>query len=75
MNGRPANFISARKAKAIINAIKEAPSEIMNIGPVADLEGRPIVAGMTSPTRHLSDLIGKILSPLVNLQITYIKDD
>ena len=63
------------KCASIINAIKDAPNEIMNIGPVQDLEGRPIVAGVTSPTRHLSDLIGKLLSPLVSLQTTYVKDD
>ena len=37
--------------------------------------GRPIIAGQCSPTKHLSQLIDKIISPLVPLQISYIKDD
>jgi hypothetical protein len=40
-----------------------------------DLKGRPIVARVNAPTRHLSDIIGKILSPIVLEQTTYIKDD
>ena len=43
--------------------------------PPQSLKGRPIIAGPVSPTKNLSKLIGKILSPLVNKQITYIKDD
>ena len=39
------------------------------------LKGRPIIAGPTSPTKHLSKLIDKILSPLVPLQESYVKDN
>ena len=40
-----------------------------------DLKGRPIVAGCTTPTRHLSELIEIILKPVVEVQKSYIKDD
>ena len=31
----------------------------------ADLKGRPIIAGPVAPTQRLSELIEKLLSPLV----------
>ena len=40
-----------------------------------DLKGRPIIAGPVSPTQRLSELMEKILSPLVPLLKSYIKDD
>ena len=39
------------------------------------LKGRPIIAGPASPIKPLSKLLDKILSPLVPLQESYIKDD
>ena len=63
------------KCKSIIDKIQEDPAEIINMNGAPDLIGRPIIAGINSQTRHLSDLIGKILSPIVKEQITYIKDD
>ena len=63
------------KCKSIIEEIKKNPGEVINMTEAPDLTGRPIVAGTNSPTRHLSDLIGKLLSPLVCGQTTYIKDD
>ena len=41
----------------------------------ASLKGRPIISGPIAPTKHLSKLIGKVLSPLVPMQKSYIKDD
>ena len=43
--------------------------------PPEDLKGRPIIAGPNSPTQHLSELLEKILSPLVPYLKSYIKDD
>ena len=43
--------------------------------PPSDLKGRPIVAGPLSPTKNLSKLLDKILSPIVPFQKSYIKDD
>ena len=63
------------KCKSILNIIKESPNEIISIENPEDLTGRPIVAGTISPTRHLGDLIGKILKPIVPMQKSYIKDD
>ena len=40
-----------------------------------DLKGRPVVAGTEAPTQHLSELLEKILSPLVVNLESYIKDD
>ena len=45
----------------------------MNLLDPPDLTGRQIVAGCTTPTRHLSKLIEKILKPLV--EKSYVKDD
>ena len=36
---------------------------------------RPIIAGPNSPTQHLSELLEKILYPLVPYLKSYIKDD
>ena len=43
--------------------------------PPPDLKGRPIIAGPEAPTQHLSELIEKLLSPLVTHVKSYIKDD
>ena len=43
--------------------------------PPPSLKGRPIISGPISPTKHLSQLISKILAPLVPLQESYIKDE
>ena len=40
-----------------------------------DLKGRPIIAGPESPTQRLSELLEKLLSPLVTLLKSYVKDD
>ena len=38
------------------------------------LKGRPIISGPMSTTKHLSQLISKLLAPLVPLQDSYVKD-
>ena len=43
--------------------------------PPSNLKGRAIVGGPQSPTQHLSELLEKILSPLVTHLRSYIKDD
>ena len=64
------------KCKTILEEIIREPRQVLHlINGAPDLVGRPIIAGTNSPTRQLSDLISKILSPLVELQTTYIKDD
>ena len=39
------------------------------------MKARPIIAGPNSPTQHLSQLIEKIISPLVPLLKSHVKDD
>ena len=43
--------------------------------PPSDPKQRAIVGGPQSPTQHLSELLEKVLSPLVNHLKSYIKDD
>ena len=47
----------------------------LEMEPPQDLTARPIIAGSNSPTNHLSELIQKILSPLIPDFQSYIKDD
>ena len=47
----------------------------LKMEPPPSLKGRPIISGPISPTKHLSQLISKILAPLVPLQESYIKDE
>ena len=45
--------------------MEENENEYMEMEPPSDLKGRPIIAGPTSPTNHISELIQKIISPLL----------
>ena len=63
------------KCPSIINAISQCTSDVVSVPDPPDLKGRPIVAGVNTPTRRLSELISKILKPIVESQKTYIKDD
>ena len=63
------------KCKTILEEIKRQPRNVINIKDAPDLTGRPIIAGTSAPTRHLSDLISDILKPIVSTQTSYIKDD
>ena len=63
------------KSQIIKDIIKINESTYIDIDPPVDLKGRPIIAGPASPTQHLSELLDKILAPLVPLLPSYIKDD
>ena len=63
------------KCKEIKEKMQKNDSNYLKMSPPESLKGRPIIAGPTSPTKHLSKLIGKILGPLVPLQESYVKDD
>ena len=43
--------------------------------PPSALKSPSIIAGQSSPTQHLSEILKKILSPIVREQESYIKDD
>ena len=63
------------KCREIIDTIEDWSSSYIHMETPYTLKGRPVIAGPASPTQHLSELIEKILSPLVpNLQ-SYVKDD
>ena len=53
------------KSKEIINAVKESNSLYIELSPPKDLKGRAIVAGPEAPTQHLSELLEKLLAPLI----------
>ena len=63
------------KCKEIIKQTKTCNSEYIHMPCPPDLKGRPIIAGPAAPTQRLSELIEKILSPLVPLLKSYVKDD
>ena len=55
--------------------MKNENSVCINMDPPLDLKARAIVAGICSPTQRLSELLEKILTPLVKHLKSYIKDD
>ena len=63
------------KCKEICDRMKTNNSVYLKMPPPPTLKARPIIAGPCSPTKRLSQLISKILAPLVPLQDSYIKDD
>ena len=63
------------KNKEIINACKTSNTDYIHMSVPPDLKGRPIIAGPESPTQRLSELLEKLLSPLVSSLKSYIKDD
>ncbi|XP_065650904.1 uncharacterized protein LOC136079116 [Hydra vulgaris] len=63
------------ESNAIENFINESIKEYIECLCPDDLNGRPIVGGSFLPTQRLSELVEKILSPLVPKLTTYIKDD
>ena len=63
------------KNKSIIEKVKACNSIYLKMDPPNDLKGRPIIAGPSSPTQHLSKLLEQILSPLISHLKSYIKDD
>ena len=64
------------KCKAIIERVQKCTEDVVTgITDPPDLKGRPLVAGCSTPTRGLSELISKILKPSVESQKSYVKDD
>ena len=63
------------KCEVLKEIIQLSNSEYIDTIAPDSLKGRPIVAGPQSPTKHLAQLISKILSPLVPCQKSYVKDD
>ena len=63
------------KSTEIIEGIKDSSSAYVHLPIPTALKGRPVVAGPSAPTQHLSELLEKILSPLVLSLKSYIKDD
>ena len=63
------------KCKEIKERMRTNNRRYLKMQPPSTLKGRPIISGPISPTKHLSQLISKILAPLVPLQDSYIKDD
>ena len=61
--------------KSILEAIPNNKEDVLHLIDPLDLKGRPIVAGYNTPTCYLSELIEKILKPIVETQRIYIKDD
>ena len=63
------------KCPEIVEQVNTCSSSYVRMTMPESLKGRPIIAGPCAPTQHLSELLEKILSPLVLHQKTYIKDD
>lgn len=63
------------KNKSIIDEMNKVNAPYLEMDPPQDLKGRPIIAGPNSPTQHLSQLLDKIISPIVPYMKSYVKDD
>ncbi|XP_065679096.1 uncharacterized protein LOC136093777 [Hydra vulgaris] len=63
------------KCQEIIDKVNASNSLYIEMKPPNDFKGRPIIAGINSPTSHLSQFLHIILSPIVTKQKTFIKDD
>ena len=63
------------KCREIKEKMRQNKTTYLKMDPPMTLKGRPIISGPVSPTKHLSQLISKILAPIVPLQDSYIKDD
>ena len=63
------------KNNTIIEKMKTSKDTYIEMEPPNDLKARPIIAGPKAPTQHLSELIEKIISPLVPKLKSFIKDD
>ena len=77
-NWKSSNFYALpkiHKNKGIIERFNASNSEYVHMEMPQDLKGRPITAGPCSPTRGLSELLEKILSPFVPRLKTFVKDD
>ena len=75
---RTSNFYGLpkiHKSKLIKEAIERQKSSYIECLEPSDLKIRPIVAGPCCPTRNLSDLIDKIIKPLLQHVKSHVKDN
>ena len=75
---RTSNFYGlpkVHKSKRIKEAVKEQNSTYIECLEPQDLKLRPIVAGPCCPTRNLSNLVDKIIKPLLIHVKSHIKDN
>ena len=63
------------KNKAVVEKVNNTNNVYLKMDAPQDLKARPIVAGSNSPTSRLSELLEKILTPLVPHLKSYVKDD
>ena len=63
------------KSKKIAEKFAETNTEYAEMEVPDGLKGRPITAGPNTPTRGLSELLEKVLAPLVPHLKTFVKDD
>ena len=63
------------KNQAIIEKVNSTDDVYLQMNTPQDLKARPIIAGSNSPTNRLSELLEKILTPLVPHLKSYVKDD
>ena len=62
------------KSKILEQETKSQNNEVIDCYEPEDLKLRPIISGTSCPTRSLSDIIDKILKPLLKHVKSYIKD-
>ena len=63
------------KSEEIIRKAQSSNEQYIQMPCPQNLKGRPIIAGPVAPTQRLSELMEKLLSPLVPLLKSYVKDD
>ena len=63
------------KNSAIIEKVNNTDNAYLKMDTPGDLKGRPIISGSNSPTNRLSELLEKLLTPLVPHLKSYVKDD
>ena len=63
------------KSNEIKRETEQSSTFFIEINSPMDLKGQPIIAGCSSPTHRLSDLLDKLLSPIAKKVQTYVKDD
>ena len=63
------------KNKTIIEKVNETDNVYLHMNTPSDLKARPIISGRNSQTSRLSELLEKILTPLVPNLKSFVKDD
>ena len=67
-------MVKIHKYKLIAEQILKQNSEVITLNEPEDLKLRPIISGPECPTRNLSNIIDKIIKPLLVHVKSYIKD-